>query len=159
MSLKDDIKGIVHVNQERFGESDEYSDSDFLLRTLTFDNVGYFTEVRRNKVIGYIIYKIHEDDTISCERRAVTGYFDGRGIGSKLTRKVLQLADEKGLTYTTYCSIYNLPSINSNLKVGCRVVEIDDHWIKLKRKPRKRKYANNCKEADNGSADGDSAES
>lgn len=137
MSLRDVITGITHINVERFGEEDEFSDEDVLLRLLTLDGGGYFIETRRNKIVGFLVYQLHKDH-MSCERRAVTRFFDGKGIGSKLTRKAIRMAKEYDLDYTTYCATYNLGSINSNIKCGCRITSIDEQWVHLIRKVKKR---------------------
>ena len=134
MKEREIMDAVCSINAEHFGNDDAYSDLGEVLKLIRFDGGGYFVEKRDGKIVAFMIYQVIGDH-MDCVRRGVTRSAQRQGLGVKLTKKALRLANKLGKTYKTYCSVENMPSLNSNIKCGLRVTFIDDSWVYLERKP------------------------
>jgi len=124
---------VAKINRECFTSDDPYSDLVYLKCALWSDNFNIVTTSIDKKVVGYIIY--HDCGShIESIRRAVTKEARGEGIGIKLSKRLTSIARKANKEIFTYVAKSNLPSLNSNLKVGYRIVEIGADWVYLRYK-------------------------
>jgi len=128
MSMLDQI---VLINAECFTSDDPYSHLDYLKTLKRNHNIGFITVKVCNKIVGYIIYKIYENH-IESLRRALTKNSRGQGLGLKLSKRLIRIAKIHKKDIYTYVSKTNLPSLNSNFKVGYRVTDISDDWVYIR---------------------------
>ena len=121
---------IAEINAECFTSDDKYSsvqflqDSDFEYKTVWADGI----------IVGYIIYRVFPTH-IESLRRAVTNNYRCEGYGLKLSKALTRISNKTGKSIYTYVSKTNMPSLNSNIKVGYRIEGIDEHWVYIRYKP------------------------
>lgn len=124
---------VTEINAEHFGNDDAYSDVGNVLKLIHFDQGGYLVEYLDGQVAGYLLYDV-KGDKLSCVRRGVTRSAKRKGLGLKLTKRAIKLSIELDKVYKTYCSVNNMPSLNSNIKCGLVVTRIDEDWVYLETK-------------------------
>lgn len=127
------IHQVAEINTMCFMSDDPYSTYTTLKIYLKQEGVGLLTMRDEDGVYGYIIYtefKTH----IESNRRAVVREYRGKGRGIELAKRLIKLAKQKGKDIYTYVSKTNLPSLNSNLKVGYRIEEIGKDWVYIRYK-------------------------
>ena len=112
----DVIKTVVDINIECFTSDDTYSDIDYV-KSLLKRNCGLLTVSLEGEIVGYILYAEYPTHMESL-RRALTRKARGKGLGMKLTKKLIAVANRKKKDIFTYVSKSNLPSLNSNLRCG-----------------------------------------
>jgi GNAT superfamily N-acetyltransferase len=134
-----DFKTISQLNVIGFGFDDTYSSPtdirDYLIEYP--EETGLILERVKGEIAGFLFWEV-EEDSINTIRRAVDPKYRGLGFGVSLTRKVIQLGEDMGCYYNTYCATDNLASINSNIKCGCFVTSISENWICLSTQKRGR---------------------
>ena len=134
MKEREIMEAVCRINAEHFGSDDAYSDLGEVLKLIRFDGGGYFVEKREGQIVAFMIYQI-TGDHMDCVRRGVTQSAKRQGLGVKLTKKAIRLSNKLNKVYKTYCAVDNLPSLNSNIKCGCRITFIDENWVYLEKKP------------------------
>lgn len=123
------LNEIAEINKECFLSDDYYSDE----KNLKKSGYEFIVEKEGNKIIGFIIF--HElDGHIESLRRAVTKKYRGKGVGLKLAKRLIRIANKRKKDIYTYVSKTNLPSLNSNIKCGYRIYDIGDNWVYLRYK-------------------------
>lgn len=124
------LEKITKINKECFTSDDYYSSIE------NIKGFPYIIVKMDGKMVGYIIY--HEfEGHIESLRRALTKKARGKGLGIRLTKKLIAIANKKGKSIYTYVSKTNLPSLNSNLKCGYRIEDIGEDWVYIRYKGRK----------------------
>jgi len=124
------LEKIVKINKECFTSDDYYSSIE------NIKGYPYLTVKLDGELVGYIIYNEYEGHLESL-RRALTAKARGKGLGIKLTKKLITIANKKGKSVYTYVSKTNLPSLNSNLKCGYRIEDISEDWVYIRYKGKK----------------------
>lgn len=123
---------ISSLNAKGFTLEDSYSNvlvlTDFLNDCKEFG--GLFIIYKDKSIIGFLMWQF-TGDGIHTVRRYIDQNYRGLGLGSKLTKRVIKLANKWGFKYKTYAAHYNLASINSSIKCGCIVSKITKKWIHL----------------------------
>lgn len=132
-----DLNRIAEINREAFLNDDSYSDVEYLRECRYLE---YVTVRQDGKIVGYIMFQ-ELDGHIESLRRAISRTYRGKGLGTKLSKKLTRIADKREKDIYTYVSKSNLPSLNSNFKVGYRIYEISKDWVYIMYKARKRKNA------------------
>ena len=133
---KKTLEQVAAINRECFTSDDYYSSVSNLEYVVA--QGGKFILVNNifGELAGYIIY--HEFKThIESLRRALTAKERGKGQGVKLTKKLIAVANKKGKSIYTYVAKTNLPSLNSNIKCGYRVENIDANFVYIRYKAKK----------------------
>lgn len=125
------LEQIVLINSECFTSDDPYSDLETLKYLVKLGDIKYFTLKRNNKVIGYLLYKVYETHLESI-RRALTREERSKGLGLKLTKKLIRISHKLNKSIYTYVSKTNLASLNSNLKLGYKITDISDSWVYIR---------------------------
>lgn len=129
---KDELKAIVQLNKACFGQDDYYSSAAYVLHMVHLEDGVYFShrDPASKEVVGYIMITV-KDGVAHCSRRGVLSSARSSGLGTKLTRKAIKWAHNKGLDYQTYTALDNYASMNSNIKAGCKVKKVDENWVTL----------------------------
>jgi GNAT superfamily N-acetyltransferase len=87
---------ICELNKSLFGKDCYYSNINNYTK-----EIKYITAVKDGIVIGYLIYVEYEDN-ISSERFGTHPEYRGQGIGKKLLKKIIKMANTKGKKFKTY---------------------------------------------------------
>ena len=134
---KKDYRRIGQLNREGFGADDAYSSKGVIRDYVEGcpESAGLIVTRIKGDIMGFLMWYIN-NGAINTGRRAVDKKCRGLGLGVKLTQKVIDLGYKMGYHYDTYCDIWNLASINSNIKCGCFVTKIGVEWISLSTKRR-----------------------
>lgn len=122
------VQQIAQINCECFGIDDYYSNVPALFSFLSQEGVGIFTTRHYDKISGYLLYT-NFGTHIESIRRAVTKGHRSRGLGIKLSKRLIKLAKHKNKNIHTYVSKTNLVSLNTNLKVGYRITNICKDYV------------------------------
>jgi RimJ/RimL family protein N-acetyltransferase len=131
-NINSTLEKIALINKECFTSDDYYSNIDNLT-SLVMQGAKILVVRDKGKFAGYIIYTEFENHLESL-RRALTKSARGKGLGVRLARKLIKIADEQGKDIYTYVAKTNLPSLNSNIKCGYRVENIDEDWVYIRYK-------------------------
>lgn len=126
------LEKIALINKECFTSDDFYSSVDNL-QNLVKNGAKILVVKDGDLFAGYIIYNEFENHLESL-RRALTKAARGKGLGVKLARKLISIANSKEKDIYTYVAKTNLPSLNSNIKCGYRVENIDEDWVYIRYK-------------------------
>ena len=124
------IQELAEINTECFLSDDKYSSVANLSYWMNTGELHAITLRRNRKIIAYILYREYKDHLESV-RRGVAASARGAGVGTRISKKLTKLAREKGKDVYTYVSKTNLPSLNSNIKIGWRIYMIDADWVYL----------------------------
>lgn len=125
---------IASINVECFTSDDGYSDPDYVHSQILNGRLHYIT-VGKGRILGYILYRVFATH-IESIRRALTRDARGRGLGVLLSKKLIIVAKRKRLEIFTYVSKVNLPSLNSNFKVGYKITDIGADWVYIRYTPK-----------------------
>jgi len=122
---------VAELNAECIGFDDNYSDPEYLAARV---NLKYFTAKVDGEVVGYLIYRVLPTHLESV-RRGITRAQRRKGLGTRLSKRLLTVANTEGKPIYTYVSKSNLASLNGNLRLGYLVRNIDEHWVRLVYRP------------------------
>lgn len=129
---KQEYKRAAFLNAQGFESSDEYSDwkklRDFIESNTEF--TGLLFKRVNHVIVGYLFWSF-DGTSLKTNRRAVAEQFQGCGYGVELTRRIIKKANKWGFKYTTYAGNWNLASINSSIKCGCKITKIGKRWTHL----------------------------
>ena len=125
---------MAAINAECFTSDDGYSDPEYVYSQILNGHLHYKT-VGKGKIFGYILYRIFPTH-IESIRRALTRSARGKGLGVLLSRKLIAVAKKRRMTIFTYVSKVNLPSLNSNFKVGYKITDIGCDWVYIQYTPK-----------------------
>lgn len=123
------VDAICKMNAECFGEYDDYSFPENVYDEFVKDGLYVITR-HKGKPVGYALYFEYAEH-IECVRRGVLEEYRGQHFGIRITKRLIARAEQLGKNYWTYAHAGNLPSINSSLKAGMLVYEIDGDWVQL----------------------------
>lgn len=127
------IVQVSGLNSLHFGEKDIYSDAITLGRDIESGKVELIIELGGEidtltgtnsydiVVEGYAIFHC-TPEFLECIRRGVRT--KGKGLGLTLTKRLIKIADSRGLIFFTYAHRDNLASINSNIRAGCVITKM-----------------------------------
>ena len=130
-----DIKRVAEMNSECISFEDTYSDYDWLLSQVRKQNLAIILARVDGEISGYLIYRVCSEH-IESVRRGVSGKFRRRGVGTKLSKKLIAVSTRLKKPIYTYVSKSNLKSLNGNLKVGYLIDWIDPEWVYIKYTPK-----------------------
>jgi len=74
----------------------------------------------KGTIVAFVAFK-DDGSSLIGRRSGVLRAYRGKGLATKMYRHMTTLARRRGLTYRTYCSAHNLPSLNSHLLAGMRI--------------------------------------
>lgn len=130
------LNKIAELNEECFPleDTDTYCDPDYLEEA----DLDYITVYHNRKLVGYLIYRecrLHLESV----RRGVKEEYRGLGLGKRLAKKFIKVAEEKNKDIYTYVAKHNLASLNSNIRCGYIIDAIQGEWVFIKYKTKKNK--------------------
>lgn len=128
------LQAAIDINKECFTSDDTYSDYNYV-KALLNGNVRLLTISHKGEVVGYMLYSIHATHLESL-RRGLTKKARGKGLGMKITRKLIAVANKMEKDIFTYVAKSNMPSLNSNVRCGYTIEQIGEDWIYIRHKYR-----------------------
>jgi len=134
------LEQIAVLNKVCFGADDWYSDYENLKKYNKYNQFNYtYTKGDKGEVVGYLLYWCYVD-CIEGLRSGVSPDYQGRGLGKKLFKKAMKLADKLKLPYWTYSSAYNYKSVSSHVRAGMKIKKVREDeeglWIDLVYNPK-----------------------
>ena len=132
---KETYKAVARLNKQGFnidGVKDTYSKWKNL-RDYIEDNPkfsGLLLKKVKGKIVGYLFWSF-DGVAMRTNRRAVDKACRGKGYGVLLTARLIKKAAKWGFPYQTYAANWNLASINSSIKCGCKIKKIGKRWTHL----------------------------
>lgn len=125
---KKHLEFLVSANKKCFGKDDEFSSPEKFLDWMK-GKAGYIiTKNSEGKFNGYLFYHYNNRYLEIIRRGSIERE---SGVGKRLTKKAMKIAESLGLTLFTYAHKSNLASINSSVKSGLYITKINDPWVEL----------------------------
>lgn len=123
-----DLETLAHIHSSAFGT--DYAESkDFLSRTLTAKTITVFIALLHEEPVGMCCLS-HEEETLSIFSLAVAPDFQGRGMGKRIVRSVLNYRNQKlnQRPITLEVGSLNAKAYNLYLHSGFGVVSQTDYY-------------------------------
>lgn len=113
-----------------FGKKDEYADFDHT----DPDEGSYEALVERDEtgeIIAYLVFGYNPESVIEGLRSGVMRAHRGKGLSTKLYKRLIKIAKKRGVKYQSYTHFTNYKSINSHLRAGMRIYKTDQSggWV------------------------------
>lgn len=134
---------IAQINKLGIGAWDWYSKAENLEHLAQSERLKFLhVKGKDGEIAGFLLYWQY-DDCLEGLRSGVLPKYQGKGVGKKLYKRMMRLADKLQLPYWTYSSAYNYASVNAHVQAGMRIKKVweneDGLWVDLIYHPRKKK--------------------
>ena len=126
-------KQCAVLNRIGFGwnDKDAYSNMNTLKTYVENNNAGLFLVKVNGKIVAFLMWAFN-GKSYETVRRVVAKTHRRMGLGSTLVNNLIKKAHDLGFDYTTYAGVWNIGSINSNLKCGCLVTKVTKDWVHMR---------------------------
>lgn len=124
------VERIAELNRQGFGSVDWYSQPENIAKFLSEHQNSVLVHRQDNKVTGYYLLTI-KGKVLDGVRLAVSARQRNKKIGTKLIRRALRAAKAAGRVFTTYTRRDNLGSFNLHMRLGMRLIRVDDNYLYL----------------------------
>jgi dTDP-4-amino-4,6-dideoxy-D-galactose acyltransferase len=134
-----ELNEFINFNDSRFIKDVQLNNrmgvniySEWIMNSFNLEKKKFFTIRKKNIVLGFILYQIH-DDSMSIELISVKTGFYNQNIGSHLIENFKKIASDSQLHYIYVgTQISNIVAINFYIKNKFKVKDTTDiyHWWK-----------------------------